>query len=267
MPDSSLSEEALRDPKRFYDARYVAGYMQDFSDVFEACRVHTVRCLLRDIKRSYPTPTAILDYGCGEGRYIGVLREYWPDAPIIGCDISEVGLQIAAQRYAGAQFVVMEDETVTLPDASVDLVTCIEVIEHVQSAARAAKEMARVLRPGGILLLTTPCANRYSLEWFINKLGGGLEPTPDGNGRFATDEPGHLRRLTDLQLKRLFHEHSVRMESILHRAHLFTRLVWRYERLLRFVPKRVRVQIALLDWRMFKHLSNGATMIAVGNKI
>jgi ubiquinone/menaquinone biosynthesis C-methylase UbiE len=117
--------------------------MQDFSDVFEACRVHTVRCLLRDIKRSYPTPTAILDCGCGEGRYIGGLREYWPDAPIIGCDISEAGLQIAAQRYAAAQFVVMEDVTVTLPDASVDLVTCIEVIEHVQSAARASQTLRR----------------------------------------------------------------------------------------------------------------------------
>lgn len=267
MADDSFSENALKDPKEFYNARYRAGYMQDFTDVFEACRLHTVRSILRQLKGRGAAPAAILDYGCGEGRYLGVLEEYWPDATIFGCDISEVGLQIAAERYAGVQLLAMADEAVPLPDASVDLITCVEVIEHVQSAERAAREMARLLRFGGALLLTTPCANKYSLEWFVNRLRGGLQPSPDGYGRFATDEPAHLRRLTDLHLRGLFEPHAVRIHSILHRAHLFTTLVWRFEQMLRFAPARLRLQIALLDWRMLRHLPNGATMVALGRKM
>ena len=152
MADDSFSEDALKDPKGFYNARYRAGYMQDFTHVFEACRLHTVRSILRQLKGRGASPAAILDYGCGEGRYLWVLEEYWPDATIFGCDISEVGLHIAADRYAGVQLLAMTDEAVPLPDASVDLITCVEVIEHVQSAERAAREIARLLRPGGTLL-------------------------------------------------------------------------------------------------------------------
>ena len=50
-------------------------------------------------------------------------------------------------------------------------------------------------------MLTTPCANPGSLEWVLNRRRGGLQRTADGYGRFATDEPGHLRRLTSRDLR------------------------------------------------------------------
>ncbi len=267
MTRQPVSEDAQKNPKQFYDARYQSGYMQDFTDVFEACRVYTVRRVLKQLKENGFSPRTIVDYGCGEGRYLSVLRDYWPQIPLIGCDISDLALRIAAEHHEDVQLISMGDETVSLPDGFADLVTSVEVIEHVQSAERAASEMARLLRPGGILLLTTPCANAYSLEWFFNRFTGGLEPSSDGYGRFATDEPGHLRRLTDRHVHSLFEANSVEIFSILHRAHVFTTLVWKFEKFLRFLPAKLRTQLALLDWHLFKHFPNGATMMALGKKV
>jgi trans-aconitate methyltransferase len=52
----------------------------------------------------------VLDYGCGEGRYLGVLRDCFPRAHVVGGDISEVALEHAARRHPDAEWVLMDDE-------------------------------------------------------------------------------------------------------------------------------------------------------------
>ena len=139
-------------------------------------------------------------------------------------------------------------------------------LEHVRDVRRAAKEIARVLRSTGALVITTPCANPYSLEWTINRLRGGLEPSFDGFGRFSNDEPGHLRRLNDAQLRDIFSLHGVTFSRILHRAHFFTTVMERLDRRLGFVPGTWRVRIAMLDWDLLRMFPNGATMVALDRK-
>ena len=263
---SQTAPEAITDPKGYYDQRYVEGYMQDFDDLFEACRLLTVRQILGAMRAQRAKPRSILDYGCGEGRYLGILSEFFPEAAVTGSDISSTGLSIARRFHPDAQFIAMADETIAAPTGSFDLVISIEVLEHVRDAQRAAKEMARVLSASGTLLLTTPCANRYSLEWVINRLRGGLEPSFDGFGRFATDEPAHLRRLNDVQLRELFAPYGVTFSRILHRSHFFTTLVEHFGRGPGVLPKSWKVRAAMLDWHLLRMLPNGATMVALGHK-
>ena len=123
-----------------------------------------------------------------------------------------------------------------------------------------------MLGAAGTLLLTTPCANRYSLEWVINRVRGGLEPSFDGFGRFATDEPAHLRRLNDVQLREVFAPYGVAFSRILHRSHFFTTLVERFGRRPGVLPKSWKVQAAMLDWHLLRMLPNGATIVALGHK-
>ena len=257
---------AIADPKGYYDQRYAKGYMQDFDDLFEACRLLTVRQILGAVQAQRAKPRSVLDYGCGEGRYLGILKEFFPEAVVTGSDISDTALSIARRFHAGAQLIAMADETIHAASASFDLVISVEVLEHVRDARRAAKEMARVLNATGTLLLTTPCANRYSLEWVINRLRGGLEPSFDGFGRFATDEPAHLRRLNDIQLRELFAPYGVTFSHILHRSHFFTTLVEYFGRGPGVVPKSWKVRVAMLDWHLLRMLPNGATMVALGHK-
>jgi hypothetical protein len=76
-----------------------------------------------------------------------------------------------------------------------------------------------------MILATTQCASRSSLEWFINRANGEFEPSADGYGRFLTDEPGHLRRLTSTHLRMMFDEAGVDVHTSRFRAHVFTAIV------------------------------------------
>jgi 2-polyprenyl-3-methyl-5-hydroxy-6-metoxy-1,4-benzoquinol methylase len=258
----NVPPEAINNQKKYYDDRFVAGYMEGFEyDVYERCRLYTVRKTLRMVG----SPTRILDYGCGQGRYISELRKLFPQANICGCDISDVGLKIAQSNNLDATLIRMNDETVDCPSKTFDLVISIEVLEHVGDSRKAVKEISRVLKPGGIALITTPCANRYSLEWLRNWMSGGLQPSHDGFGRFATDEPGHLRRLTSNAMNEMFLASGAELRAIYYRSHFFTTLV-EQRTIRRLISQPLRARFALLDWHFFKYLPNGATMLALYQK-
>jgi SAM-dependent methyltransferase len=258
------ADEAARDQQGFYDGRSERGYMQDFSDFFEACRVVTVRETLAGLDDA---PRRVLDYGCGEGRYLDVIRERFPSAQLVGSDVSRVALEHAGRRHPDAGWLQMEDERVPEADGAFDLIISVEVLEHVANVERAASELGRLLAPGGRLVLTTPCANPGSLEWFLNRRRGGLQRTDDGFGRFATDEPGHLRRLTSRDVRVLLARSGLIVDRIDFRAQFFATIIARLPgRVARRLSLRAKVKLALLDWRLFRRLPNGATMVVVAHR-
>lgn len=254
---------ARSDQRAFYDARYDAGYMDHFLHVYEATRLAQVTNVLRGLARRGERPARILDYGCGEGRWFDVLGEVFPQAALSGADISPRGLEIAAELHPGTGLLLMDDEHVPASDAEFDLVLSIEVLEHVGDVAAATEEIGRVLRPGGVAVITTPCANPLSLEWTLNRLRGGLEPTPDGYGRFATDDPSHLRRLRSRDLDVLLSRAGMQVERTYFAAHAFTILMGAV-RGIRF--SRFRKAIGMLDWWALRRMPNGATVVTIARK-
>ena len=79
-----------------------------------------------------------------------------------------------------------------------DLVTCMEVIEHVADPAAFVKALARRLAPGGLLILSTPNATGWSKLLMIT-IGEGLGPDSQGHARFrqvhrARADEGAARR-------------------------------------------------------------------------
>ena len=260
-PMDGLVDDTKIDHAGFYDERYEQGYMEDFVDSYEACRVVTIRDTLARLGRE---PVRVLDYGCGQGRYLDVVRKRFPAAQLVGCDVSKVALDHARRLRPGAEYVLMSDERAPLSDGSFDLILCVEVLEHVADVELATRELARLLAPNGQLVLTTPCANPGSLEWLLNRMRGGLQPTADGYGRFATDEPGHLRRLTSRDLRVLLQRAGLVVDRIDYRAQLFAALMMRAPgRITRLLGSRIIVWIGLLDWWLFRRLPNAATMVAV----
>jgi SAM-dependent methyltransferase len=97
----------------------------------------------------------VLDLGCGAGRFLDALTRH--GARPIGVDVSERALERAARVAPGADLRLLAPEgSLPLAHASVDLVWCSEVIEHVPDVGQLLGEARRVLAPGGRLLLTTP---------------------------------------------------------------------------------------------------------------
>ena len=115
-----------------------------------------------------------LDVGSGNGELIDrVLREF-PDVKPRACDYRGDLLAIEGMT---ADVANLNDDPLPYPDSSFDLVTCTEVIEHLEHYRSALREMARVLRPGGVLIVTTPnvlnlrSRLRYLLFGFYNMFG------------------------------------------------------------------------------------------------
>ena len=100
---------------------------------------------------------AFLDAGCGDGRYLAALAAELPPRRA-GCDLSERILETARQRV-DADFRQANLEALPFADGEFDLVFCSQVIEHVLDADLALAELARVLRPGGHLVISTDNAH------------------------------------------------------------------------------------------------------------
>ncbi len=261
MSHGQADAAASADQRSYYDARYRVGYMQGFGDFYEACRVRTIVATLNKIDIQ---PRKAIDFGCGEARYLDVLKARFPTAELYGADVSPVALDIARRERPYGNYLPVVDDGIDVPDATFDLVLSIEVLEHVADVRRSIREISRVLAPGGLLLVTTPCANRWSIEWLAMRLRGGLQRSADGFGRFASDEPGHLRRLTSAELGRLLADEGIEVVKARFRGQVFAYPL--ATRRARRLPHRVRVALGMLDWRLFRWFRNGSSMVVVARK-
>ena len=98
------------------------------------------------------TPQRILDGGCGTGFGASLLRQRWPDALVVGCDLA---LEMARKTGARGVTPVCGDlERLPFADASFDLVWSSLALQWCRPALVYA-ELQRVLAPGGLLVFAT----------------------------------------------------------------------------------------------------------------
>ncbi|HXK24341.1 MAG TPA: class I SAM-dependent methyltransferase [Myxococcota bacterium] len=128
----------------------------------------------------------LLDAGCGEGRHcFGALER---GAHVVGLDLDPAGLHAHRLRLElrakeclrlGA-FVQGNTFALPFPDACFDKVICSEVMEHVHDYRAAARELARVTRPGGLVAVTIPTATSENLYL---RVGDDYFESPGGHIR------------------------------------------------------------------------------------
>ncbi len=106
----------------------------------------------------------VLDIASGEG-YGSVMLANRADK-VIGVDISLEAVKHARKRYIkeNLEFMAGSCTDIPLPDASVDMVVSFETIEHHDQHEKMLEEIKRVLRPTGILLISSPDKYHYSVE-------------------------------------------------------------------------------------------------------
>jgi SAM-dependent methyltransferase len=96
----------------------------------------------------------VLEVGCGEGYGTALLGT--AARTVLGLDYDALTVAHAARLYPRAHFVRGNLAALPLPSASVEFVATLQVIEHVWNHGEFLAECLRVLRPGGLLLVTTP---------------------------------------------------------------------------------------------------------------
>jgi ubiquinone/menaquinone biosynthesis C-methylase UbiE len=154
------------------------------------------------IREFCPHGTLALEIGPGSGIYVPVLKEMCTQVYVADCE--EAYLRALQARYSddASVHLVVDDITKShLPSDTFDLVLCTEVVEHIANSPAAIMAIARVLKSGGILVLSTP--QRYSLLELTAKLA--LSPQLIWLTRLLYREPvlelGHINLMTERQLQ------------------------------------------------------------------
>jgi SAM-dependent methyltransferase len=105
-----------------------------------------------------PQGARVLDAGCGSGRTLQELVDY---GEVCGIELNTDAAELARGRALG-DVQVGRLEELPWEDQTFDLITCLDVIEHVPDDTVALAELRRVCRPGGWLLVTVPA---YQALW------------------------------------------------------------------------------------------------------
>jgi ubiquinone/menaquinone biosynthesis C-methylase UbiE len=135
----------------------------------------------------------LLDVGCGVGQLLHLAESFGYETS--GIDVSPHAIERCRQILKTKELYVVDIENERFPfeDASLDVVTHIGVLEHLKDYRFGFEEIARILKPGGILMV-------YSINggWFGRKLNSEVET--------SKVNPWHLSLPTMRTMKKLFKE-------------------------------------------------------------
>lgn len=163
----------------FYDENFFAGgpyaaYVKD-RETLERNFRRFIRYLL-----GYKKGGTLLEIGCAVGFFLELAREHWQ---VTGIDVSEHAVQYA-RKVLSRDVVCGDFMDVLFDDYSFDVVTMWDTIEHLKYPDLYISKVARLLKPGGILALTTGDAGSLNARlrgrrWRLVSLSPALLYSPD----------------------------------------------------------------------------------------
>lgn len=143
--------------KHAFDEQYYArAYGGSRGSYEERATPNKWQSMCRFVASVCPRPQQALDAGCADGAFLAHAREAFPDTTWRGCEVSTYALDKARAALPGMN--LLEGSATSLPfgDGELDLVTAFDVLEHVLDLPAAVGEIARVLKPRGILVASVP---------------------------------------------------------------------------------------------------------------
>lgn len=169
--------------ERYYPSSYY-GSGRRFNPIIEWLLNNLYAYRARQIE-SKQNPGKVLDIGCGRGLLLNKLRERgWEPR---GTELSEEAAAYARHKL-NLPVTTEELEECHFPDEEFDLVILWHVLEHVEEPRAMLREVSRILKPGGVLLVAVPNFGSWESRW-------------SGPGWFHLDVPRHLTHFTPRSLR------------------------------------------------------------------
>ncbi len=172
--DEVLSDEARKDFPRYYLQNFhyqTGGWLTEdsakrydfqveslFAGTADAMRRQALVPIAEHMKGRDQRTVQLLDVATGTGRFLTFVKDNWPRLKTTALDLSPAYLDEARKNlkpWHDIAFVEANAEAMPLADESQDIVTCIYLFHELPPKVRAvvAKEIARVLKPGGLFVL------------------------------------------------------------------------------------------------------------------
>jgi ubiquinone/menaquinone biosynthesis C-methylase UbiE len=109
------------------------------------------------IRIYYPDPERILDLGTAEGRMLSRIKDKYPSTLCVGLEYSPDLLNLGVALFQDISFIRADAQNMSFfKDASFDVIVAAAIIEHLKNPGEMLRESSRILKPGGILIITTP---------------------------------------------------------------------------------------------------------------
>src|SRR5262249_31719113 len=139
------------------------------------------------VAREFCTGRTVLDIASGEGYGTSLLAAV--AAFVYGVDISSDAVEHARAKYGASNLSFLVGDAVAIPigDRSVDVITCFETLEHLEKHEEMFAEFCRVLKPTGLLILSSPKSRIYH--------------------RRDPDNKFHRKEIGEAELRNLVHSH------------------------------------------------------------
>jgi ubiquinone/menaquinone biosynthesis C-methylase UbiE len=146
---TEVRRSPLLAPRAGYDA--VAESYDDWE--WQPFWTHNERPLIKDLIESGPQPRLAIDLGVGTGRYLSLLQQMNP-IEAIGIDISGQMLNVARRKTRSTRLLHADVLHLPVKSAVMDLAIAARTLCHVAELDEAMREIARTLRPSGVLIVT-----------------------------------------------------------------------------------------------------------------
>jgi len=140
--------------------------------IIRVLRTLYYRPYIRQLKKERTEIKDLLEVGCGAGYFLSAARRYLNKVKLHGLDIESSLVEYTKKYVDSASFYVGSANQLPLLDCSLDCVVSFQVVEHIQDPSVFFSEANRVLRKGGIIMITTPNINGIGARIMKSKWGG-----------------------------------------------------------------------------------------------
>jgi 2-polyprenyl-3-methyl-5-hydroxy-6-metoxy-1,4-benzoquinol methylase len=166
-----------------------------FEKAYQFVKQIALKNKLKCINELHQTKGILLDIGAGTGDFLAVAKQNgWQTMGIEPND--------KAKRIAQNKGVELIEATSLLPDHSIDVITMWHVLEHVPNVENQIKELRRLLKPNGCIIIAVPNFNSYDAKYYDSFWA-------------AFDVPRHLWHFSKKSIKSLFERENFHLEKTL----------------------------------------------------
>ena len=105
----------------------------------------------------------VLEIGCGAGGTLRWLRQRWPNAWLAGADINPKQVELARDCANHVEQCDLDARVPAIPEESIDLLLCLDVLEHLRDPWSTLSRLHRLVKPQGCCIISTPNVRHASV--------------------------------------------------------------------------------------------------------